>query len=318
MSSGRAMAPIFLATCCRSSSTSAGGSLRAVLQGDERRDRLALELVRAADDRRFGDRRMVDERALDLHRADAVAGDVQHVVDAAEEPEVAVVVALGAVAGEVDAVRPLAEVLLHVALAVAVDAAQHGRPRLASAPAGRRRPRPPRRSALRISAVMPGNGCVAEPGLVVVSPGSGEIMMGPVSVCHHVSTIGQRSPPMYSWYHIHASGLIGSPTEPSRRRLREIVRLPASSVAPAHEGADRGRRGVEDRHAVALDDLPEAVLAPASRARLRTSRRSRRWRAGRRRRSCGRSPSRCRPCTSRRRRPSGRRPTWWWRSMPMR
>ena len=30
--------------------------------------------------------------------------------------------------------------------------------------------------------------------------------------------------------------------------------------APAHEGADGGRRGVEDRHAVALDDLPEARL----------------------------------------------------------
>ena len=43
---------------------------------------------------------------------------------------------------------------------------------------------------------MPGSGKVAEPGLVVVAPGSGEIMMAPVSVCHHVSTIGQRSPPM--------------------------------------------------------------------------------------------------------------------------
>ena len=62
---------------------------------------------------------------------------------------------------------------------------------------------------------MPGRGNVAEPGLVVVAPGSGLIMIPPVSVCHHVSTMGQRSPPMCSWYHIHASGLIGSPTEPS-------------------------------------------------------------------------------------------------------
>ncbi len=44
-------------------------------------------------------------------------------------------------------------------------------------------------------------------------------MMPPVSVCHQVSTIGQRPPPITSWYHIHASGLIGSPTVPSRRRL---------------------------------------------------------------------------------------------------
>ena len=66
---------------------------------------------------------------------------------------------------------------------------------------------------------MPGSGNVAEPGLVVVAPGSGLIMIAPVSVCHHVSTTGQRSPPMYVWYQIHASGLIGSPTVPITRRL---------------------------------------------------------------------------------------------------
>ena len=48
-------------------------------------------------------------------------------------------------------------------------------------------------------------------------PGSGVIMIAPVSVCHQVSTIGQRPPPMCSWYHIQASGLIGSPTLPSSR-----------------------------------------------------------------------------------------------------
>ena len=64
---------------------------------------------------------------------------------------------------------------------------------------------------------MPGNGLVADPGFSVVTPGSGVIMMAPVSVCHHVSTTGQRSPPMTLWYHIHASGLIGSPTDPRRR-----------------------------------------------------------------------------------------------------
>src|SRR6187551_213149 len=63
----------------------------------------------------------------------------------------------------------------------------------------------------------PGNGKVALPGLVVVTPGSGVIMIMPVSVCHHVSTTGVRPPPMLRWYHSHASGLIGSPTDPSRR-----------------------------------------------------------------------------------------------------
>src|SRR6478609_6519347 len=71
------------------------------------------------------------------------------------------------------------------------------------------------------AALNPGSGVVALPGFVSVTPGSGEITIAPVSVCHHVSTIGQRLPPIFSWYHIHASGLIGSPTEPrSRRRDR--------------------------------------------------------------------------------------------------
>src|SRR3712207_8722935 len=64
---------------------------------------------------------------------------------------------------------------------------------------------------------MPGSGPIAEPGLVAVTPGSGEIMMAPVSVCHQVSTMGAFSRPTCSRYHIHASGLIGSPTEPSTR-----------------------------------------------------------------------------------------------------
>src|SRR6476620_8622387 len=69
------------------------------------------------------------------------------------------------------------------------------------------------------AAAIPGNGLVALPGLVGMAPGSGEIMIAPVSVCHHVSTIGHRPLPITSWYHIHASGLIGSPTVPKSRRL---------------------------------------------------------------------------------------------------
>src|SRR5687767_16005724 len=72
-------------------------------------------------------------------------------------------------------------------------------------------------SSSTTSAPTPGNGNVALPGFVVVSPGSGVMRIIPVSVIHHVSTIGQRPPPMFSWYQSHASGLIGSPTDPSRR-----------------------------------------------------------------------------------------------------
>ena len=73
-----------------------------------------------------------------------------------------------------------------------------------------------------MSAKIPGSGSVADPGFVGVAPGSGEIMWPPVSVCHHVSTIGQRPRPTVSWYQIHASGLIGSPTVP---RMRSDDRL---------------------------------------------------------------------------------------------
>ena len=71
---------------------------------------------------------------------------------------------------------------------------------------------------------MPGSGVPALPGFVAWMPGSVVIMIPPVSVCHHVSTIGQRSPPMTLWYQSHALGLIGSPTVPSSRSLERSWR----------------------------------------------------------------------------------------------
>ena len=67
------------------------------------------------------------------------------------------------------------------------------------------------------STLMPGMARWAEPGLSAVTPGRGLTMMAPVSVCHQVSTIGQWSAPITRRYHIHASGLIDSPTEPRTR-----------------------------------------------------------------------------------------------------
>ena len=71
---------------------------------------------------------------------------------------------------------------------------------------------------------MPGNGNVAEPGLVIVTPGSGVMRIMPVSVCHHVSTTGALPPPIVSRYHSQASGLMGSPTLPrTRNELRSCL-----------------------------------------------------------------------------------------------
>src|SRR5882724_6190983 len=78
------------------------------------------------------------------------------------------------------------------------------------------------------STSMPASGNVPLPGLVGVAPGRGVIMIEPVSVCHQVSTMGQRPPPITRWYHIQASGLMGSPTDPKRRN-DDISCLPGQS-----------------------------------------------------------------------------------------
>ena len=75
-----------------------------VFQRDERLDHLADRRVGLADDRRLGDRRVIGQRVLDLERADQVSSGLDHVVGAADEPEVAVRVALGEVAGQVEVV----------------------------------------------------------------------------------------------------------------------------------------------------------------------------------------------------------------------
>ena len=108
-----------------------------------------------------------------------------------------------------------------------------------------------------MAGLTPKKGRVAEPGFSGVAPGSGVIRMPPVSVCHQVSTIGQRPSPTTRWYHSQASGLIGSPT-----RAEQAQRLAAGPLhrllALAHERADRRRRGVEDVDLVLVDHLPEA------------------------------------------------------------
>ena len=68
-----------------------------------------------------------------------------------------------------------------------------------------------------VTATKPGSAMTALPGFRVVAPGRGLIMMAPVSVCHQVSTTGQRPPPMCCQYQTHASGLMGSPTVPRSR-----------------------------------------------------------------------------------------------------
>jgi hypothetical protein len=172
---------------------------------------------------------------LDLGGAEAVAGDVEHVVDAPGDPVVAVLVAARAVAGEVVA-GILLEVGVDEALVVAVDGAHlAGQGRVMTrAPSPGPRSGCPRRRSTR-AGTTPKKGRVAEPGLSGVAPGSGVIRWPPVSVCHQVSTMGQRSSPTTRWYHSQASGLIGSPTEPRMRSEAREVFLTGSSPARIRE-----------------------------------------------------------------------------------
>ena len=176
--------------------------------------------------------------ALDLGGAEPVARDLDHVVGPADDPEVPVRSRLAEspawyLPGYFD------QYCLHVAVRVPVD----GPPSRATASRGRgsppRRPGPTPASST-ISASSPKNGR-GRAGLERNGCGTGVIRNMPVSVCHQVSMIGQRPLPMTRWYHLHASGLIGSPTEPSRRSVERSWRLghdspkrmrPRMAVAP--------------------------------------------------------------------------------------
>ena len=106
---------------------------------------------------------------------------------------------------------------------------------------------------------MPGIGRWAEPGSRSVTPGSGLIMMPPVSVCHHVSTIGALAAAdvlAVPEPRLGVDRLADRAEQPQRRQ----VELRRDVVAPLHERPDRGGRGVEDRDLVLLDDLPPAAL----------------------------------------------------------
>ena len=90
---------------------------------------MAGEWVTLADDRRFGNVVMVNQRRLHFNGADAVRGDIHHVINAAEQPVVALFVAASAVARKVGAWEA-APVRLLETRGVTPDAAQHGGPRL--------------------------------------------------------------------------------------------------------------------------------------------------------------------------------------------
>ena len=306
MFAGFAIGPIFFGDVVAQLVELRDRRLDAALQRDEGDDRLAGRRVVARRDGSLGDVVVVDERRLDLDRRDAMAGDVHHVVDAAEQPEVAVLVDARAVAGEVD-VAVARPVRVDVAVVLLVEAAQHRGPRLAQhevAAAARadllaglvvdRRidagERPRRRARLR--------------------------RRDPRKRRDHDHP-RLRLPPRVDDRAALAADVLVVP-DPRLRvdRLARPTRAAAASRgrasprAPAPTSCASGSRSARCRGSSRRSARRSPTSGPCrgSPACLRTSPTWRRCRAARRRCSCDRSPSRRRPRTSRRRcRASGRR-----------
>ena len=256
------------------------------VQRDVAVDALALEVVRVADDGGLGDLGMGVERALDLRRAEPVARHVDHVVDASGDPVVAVLVAAAAVAGEVHALVG-GEVGLHEALVIAEHAS--------------RLPRP----AVEDDEVA-GGGALEQGALLVDERGldaeerlrrRAGLQRDGAGQRRDENAARLRLPPgvddgaaLFADHVVvplpgfRIDRLADGAQEPQRGAARALDVV----VAGAHQRADRGRRGVEDVDAPTCRRPPRSARAWDSSERPRTSTSSRRWRAARRRCSCGR------------------------------
>src|SRR2546428_1412483 len=100
------------------------GRLLAGLERDKSVDPLPFEVVRHTDYGSLGDRRMPAQGSLHLRRAQAMAGDVNHVIHPAGDPIVAVLVSAAAISSEVHT-RVERKVGLDEALVIAIDGPHH-------------------------------------------------------------------------------------------------------------------------------------------------------------------------------------------------
>src|SRR5690606_8552140 len=195
--------------------------------------------------------------ALDLGGAQTVAGDVQHVVDAAGDPVVAIRVAPGAVAGEILA-REGGEIGLDEALVVAPDGAHLARPAVEQAQralglavqhlalggddgrddAGQR---PGRRTGLELGGA--GQGRDQDAAGLGLPPG----------VDHRAAAVADHA--VVPKPGLGIDRLADAADDPQAFAAGRLYR----ALALAHQRTDGGRGGVEDVDAVLVDDLPEAA-----------------------------------------------------------
>ena len=215
-----------------------------------------------------------------------MAGDVDHVVDAAGDPVIAVLVAAAAVAGEILA-RIGREIGVDEALMIAIDRAHLAGPGIGDAEIAAggavlhlafgvddlrhdAEERPRRRAGLELGRARQRRDQNAA-GLGL-----------PPGIDDRAAVVADHAVIPFPGFRIDR---LADRAEQPQRRARGLLHR---RVAGLHQRADRGRRGVEDVDLVLVDHLPEARHRSDSSARLRTSAWWRRSRAAHRRCSCGR------------------------------
>ena len=195
ITSGVAMAPISLRThsftsLCSSRLGSSPGD-----QGDIGVDALSLiswGTPTTAASAIFGWATRADS---DFGGAHAVAGDVEYIIHPAGDPVVAVLVATGTVAGEI-ATREGGEVGLLEALVIAEHGTHLAGPGVGDHQVALGGALQRLTQVVHQSRLYSEEGTGGRAGLERGDAGQRVMRMPPVSVCHQVSTMGQRSSPM--------------------------------------------------------------------------------------------------------------------------
>ena len=222
-------------------------------------DGLSGDLVRGPHHRGLGHGRVVHQGRLHLGGGDAVARHVHDVVHPAQQPEVAVGVHPGPVAGEIAALVG-GPVGLAVALGVAPDAPQHRRP---GAGDGEVAAAGGHRGAVGVHHLGedPGQGPGGRARLG--DGGAGQrgdhVAAGlglPPGVHHRAAPAADVAVVPHP-----RLGVDGLPHRAQHPQAGQVVGG-GPFLAPLHEGADGGGGGVELGDAVALGDVPQPILGP--------------------------------------------------------
>ena len=242
------------------------------LQRTERGNARALDLVRHAHHRGLDDCLVTHERRLDLHRSQAMAGNINHVIDAPHDPEIAALVAPRAVASKVHA-GDTREVRVDEPLPIAVDTAQHPRPGFANN-------QQPTDVGRLLFALIVDHSRIDAKERQRTRAGHRRRRAGQRR--NHVPA-GFRLPPCIN---DRTPLTPNDPAIPHPRlgidrlahraqylQTRKIV-FGWMFSAPLHKRADGGRRGVKLRDLVTLHDVPEAIVSREVRRALIHQRRN--------------------------------------------